>query len=96
MKMSEALKSLLENVPDKSKGICENMEKLGAFRSKSIWESAIENWPLWENDSVICPVEGCVFVYLFNLRKWDKRTTYGKRRYNLLNHLIKFYEERGE
>ena len=96
MKMSVALKSLLVNVPNKTVGICQNIDNLVSGLFKPRFEEALGSWPLWDNDSNACPVEGCVFKYLENTRKWDKRTKYGKRRYDLLNHLIKFFEERGE
>jgi hypothetical protein len=96
MKISDALKSLLVNVPNKTVGICQNVDNTNVYMRKLCFEEALRSWPLWDNDSLACPVEGCVFIYLDNNRKWDKRTKYGKRRYDLLNHLIKFFEERGE
>jgi hypothetical protein len=80
----------------KKSGICQNLEILGAVRNTSDFYEGVQNWDLWDNDSIVCPVEGCVFKYTEDNRKWDKRTKYGKRRYDLLNHLIKFFEERGE
>lgn len=94
MTLVEALKSLLKEVPDKEFGICCNLEDKLKVQRPLGWSEAIKSWDGFiTGGSVVCPVENDVMVHLDDQRKWDKRTKFGKRRYSLLNHLIKYYEE---
>lgn len=93
MTLVEALRSLLKEVPNKSLGICQNLEDHLRVQRPFEWHEAIKSWEGYNPEgSVVCPVENNVFVHLEDNRKWDKRTKFGKRRYSLLNHLIKYYE----
>ena len=95
MNLVEALKSLLKEVPNKQVGICDNLQVHLKVTRPFGWKEAIRSWEGYEpGGSVVCPVENNVYVYKDNTRKWDKRTKFGKRRYSLLKHLIKYYEER--
>lgn len=94
MNLVEALKSLLKEVPNKRVGICDNLEVHLKVERPFGWYEAIKQWEGFDPlGSVIVPVENDVFIHLDDTRKWDKRTKFGKRRYSLLNHLIKYYEE---
>lgn len=94
MKTSVALKTLMKHVPRKDVGICTNFV-LVSERGSDVLRKGILGWYKRTGD-ISAPVEGSFEGYLGNKRKWDKRTKFGKRRYELLNHLIKFYEERGD
>lgn len=64
-------------------GLCDNVihEELCVHKHFKTWEHF--------SGCCVCPIEGNMIKYMFNHRKNDRRTKYGKLRLNLAKHLLK-------
>lgn len=110
-KVSEALKALRKNQKFPSLGICHNVEFTMNGDSYIFYDvpnalrEAFKEWPNFSGnlgfpipDTRNNTTLDAVSMYFYAAEQnsvWSKRTAYGRLRYDLLEHCIKYFEERG-
>ena len=82
--------------PGRSAGICHYIN-LGKDFTKADYHRYIESWPKFSG-SHIYPIpdsrknpKDAAHMFVTCRTKWDKRTFYGRDRWDLVDHLIKMY-----
>lgn len=105
LKVWEALEQVKPTGTDKEHGICHNLVGVSHEHSTlpvratffSMCVDAYKDWPKYSgNEDFPVPhnTHDCADAYYECINLWDRRTQYGKDRYELLNHLIQWYKER--